>query len=450
MLPKKRILEEEKRQEDSNGPSKAKIMKKVCKEEDEEEDMDDEMKEEADVAKSNHQESEKENLDEEQEDKKPLLIEVNETNMMTLQQFTDIVLASEGLTVDKKKQQKQQQQQLQQGKPVILESYSRQNQIHHLGVKLREEKNNNKNNNNNVSKTSDMVASLMQNNNDLIVEVKSQSDSNSEGNATTPVKSLSKPKPVVLSPRQPPGSHLLPHYAQRKTPLSNGVVVSVKPRVAKSPSISSQESTSKKVPSRVEEWLNKIPAPEAAATSRLKQEPHSTASTSAAEALNLSTKQQNPVIVSKTTQVYLRPIPTPPKLSSAPSTLTSRTARSLTNGSIAARSPKHPPPSSPISKPVTLIPKCSPNARSLDSNSSSSAAATPPTKMGGRLSPPRLEITRVAQQHHNGIPHQQLNHHQRLVGRATPFEDTVRLEAARARALRDVQLAHTKDMHGNL
>jgi hypothetical protein len=37
----------------------------------------------------------------------------------------------------------------------------------------------------------------------------------------------------------------------------------------------------------------------------------------------------------------------------------------------------------------------------------------------------------------------------KIVGRAFPFENATYRDSVKARALRDIQLAHTKDMHGN-
>lgn len=88
----------------------------------------------------------------------------DDNNTMTLEQFTDIVLASEGLAVEEKAKVKKE---------------------------MEEENNNSK------SKTESVVANLMQNNNDLIVEVKP-----------------TKAKPVVLSPRQQPGSHIMHRHAK--------------------------------------------------------------------------------------------------------------------------------------------------------------------------------------------------------------------------------------------
>ncbi len=371
---KKRILDE--KEPGSRAKKKLKMTEEeengeVLEEEEEEEDIDKEMKEEM----------------------KPKLVEVSESNMMTLQQFTDIVLASEGLSAAEAASRKNGGSG--ESKPVILESYQRQNKIHHLGVKV-EEKNNNRNAN-------EMVANLIQNNNDLIVEVK-------------PTQAAAKPKPVVLSPRQPPGSHLLPHYSKRKAPLSSGVVVSVKPRLSKGPPVPPRppQNHPPNVPHLVREWLSKIPSSSSdPGRQPLKPTERRSAST---EALNLSTKHTPSAVVSKTTQVYLRPIPTPPKLSS----------RSLINDCCLTISPSP----STAAKPVTLQKQYS----DASSNSNSSTVGPP--------SPPRLEITRVKPAANAGPA--------RLVGRATPFENTVRLEAARARALRDVQLAHTKDMHGNL
>ena len=36
-----------------------------------------------------------------------------------------------------------------------------------------------------------------------------------------------------------------------------------------------------------------------------------------------------------------------------------------------------------------------------------------------------------------------------VIGRAMPFESDTKREEIKARAVRDIQLAHTKDVHGN-
>lgn len=301
-------------------------------------------------------------------------VDQSETNTMTLEQFTDIVLASEGLSVDEQeKARRQGQDKKTESKPVVLEPIS-----------VKEE-----NNNKTITATNanEMVANLMQNNNDLIVEVKK-----SPGKAA---------KPVVLSPRQPPGSHLLPHHYTSNVSLSSSVVVSVKPRVHPVP----PQNKPPKIPHLVEEWFSKMQPPLS------EKKPKLLTRSASVEALNLSTK----VMVSpgKTTQVYLRPIPTPPKLVSAKV------------GSCSSE-----PPS------VTISPKLKSPIRP----SSTSPGLLPKVKM----SPPRLEITKV-----NGVVSSALTKKMGIGRTSSPFESAVHMESVRARAVRDVQFAHSKDMHGN-
>ena len=301
-------------------------------------------------------------------------IDVSESSALTLEQFSEIVLASEGLSVDKNKKVKKEEVKEDppggpQGKPVLLEE-----------VTVKKENNNN---------TEELVTNLMQNNNDLIVEV----------------KPMRPPKPVVLSPRQPPG---MMHHRNRNhqhPSLSSSVVVSVKPRVQTS-TVSSPLPPQNKppnIPRLVEEWFSKMQPP--ISGQKGQQRNKTSASIPPAtvrkprsvsvEALNLCTKPAT----SKTTQVYLRPIPTPPKLMQTSSSASRNTVPALSQDSHA------------------------------------------------RLSPPRLEITKSVRPSTTGSPLKRV-----VVGRAAPFEanNTVHFEAVRARALRDVQIAHTKDMHGNL
>lgn len=243
-----------------------------------------------------------------------------ESNTMTLEQFTDIVLASEGLSLDKR----------------------------------ATEKNNNNNykaDNRCQNEASKMVANLMQNNNDLIVEVSTchdlgkMSSCSHECPLLHQVKPMSSPKPVVLSPRQPPGSHLLPHHLYKgKVSLSSSVVVSVKPRVQQNllppqnqppkvlPSsiefqrrgrilMSNLIRIDSKIPHLVEEWFSKMQPPittqnnhETTVTTKSITDRNEASKPS--EALNLSVKTATATTTSsKTTQVYLRPISTLPKLS---------------------------------------------------------------------------------------------------------------------------------------
>ncbi|XP_059096602.1 homeobox protein 2-like [Tigriopus californicus] len=356
------------------------------------------------------------------------IVDISESNTMTLEQFTDIVLASEGLSSVKKEPKSP--------KPVLIEERESPNtfpmgrQSPPGGHKMKEENNNcnsnhsnnststNNNNNSNhniiinnnnnhtkhhlngIKKTSDMVANLIQNNNDLIVEVKPMT-----------------PKPVVLSPRQPPGFSHQHQGNIHKNVLSSSVVVSVKPRIHPTPPSPSKVGLPPNKPvniSRmVEEWISKMPSP---------SDGHSVAKSDCA--LNLSTKSG---ITSKTTQVYLRPIPTPPKISKP-------------NGHVAhmstAGSPKHLSGSISGDKHRSSPSQHKAHAQ-YSPNQSPKLVVKPPT-----LSPPRLEIKKVER---DNLP----NSPMKKVGRASPFENNVHLDSIKTRALRDVQLAHTKDVHGN-
>jgi len=330
----------------------------------------------------------------------------SEANTMTLRQFTDIVLASEGLA----NASQQKKAPVDNRRPIVL----------HAKVK---EENNNRSTSESAT-ASEVVASLVKNNNDLIVEVKNGPPSSEKAPSA-------QSKLVVLSPRQPPGSHLLPHYQQRKVaPFNaNSVVVSVKPRVNAEPRPAPLQARTGEqrrkfvpapstklegnrvppllgrapnVPRLVEEWLNKIPAA-AGADAEVKD----------AGALNLSTKRVSAppphhANVSKTTQVYLRPIPTPPKLSPATVIVggTSPKARSANGGMTAPR-------------PVRLH-QYSPDSSHYSSNSPTSPGRIP------------MEISRV-----EAVPN----------GSTSP--SPAHAESVRARALRDVQVAHVKDIHGN-
>jgi hypothetical protein len=57
-----------------------------------------------------------------------------------------------------------------------------------------------------------------------------------------------------------------------------------------------------------------------------------------------------------------------------------------------------------------------------------------------------LEIKRVESR---AVDSSNSNSSLKIVGRAFPFENATYRDSVKARALRDIQLAHTKDMHGN-
>eukprot|EP00094_Tigriopus_californicus_P007013 TCALIF_06752-PA protein Name:"Similar to TNKS Tankyrase-1 (Homo sapiens)" AED:0.08 eAED:0.08 QI:29/0.83/0.71/1/1/1/7/170/531 len=221
----------------------------------------------------------------------------------------------------------------------------------------------------------------------------------------------------VLSPRQPPGFSHQHQGNIHKNVLSSSVVVSVKPRIHPTPPSPSKVGLPPNKPvniSRmVEEWISKMPSP---------SDGHSVAKSDCA--LNLSTKSG---ITSKTTQVYLRPIPTPPKISKP-------------NGHVAhmstAGSPKHLSGSISGDKHRSSPSQHKAHAQ-YSPNQSPKLVVKPPT-----LSPPRLEIKKVER---DNLP----NSPMKKVGRASPFENNVHLDSIKTRALRDVQLAHTKDVHGN-
>lgn len=343
------------------------------------------------------------------------IVDISESNTMTLEQFTDIVLASEGLSSVKKEPKSP--------KPVLIEERESPNafpmgkQSPVGGHKMKEENNNcnsthssnnNNSNNNNHSKhnlngtkkTSDMVANLIQNNNDLIVEVKPMT-----------------PKPVVLSPRQPPGFSHQHQGNIHKNVLSSSVVVSVKPRIHPAPISPSKvglpPSKPVNISRMVEEWISKMPSNSDGPTP-VKSDC----------ALNLCTKSG---ITSKTTQVYLRPIPTPPKISKP-------------NGQVAQMStvsPKHLSSFASSDNKQGSSPLHNKAHAQYSPNQSPKLVVKPPT-----LSPPRLEIKKVER---TSLP----NSPMKKVGRASPFENSVHLDSIKSRALRDVQLAHTKDVHGN-
>jgi hypothetical protein len=431
MTPKKRILERNSkecaasaaaaeqqpvskmlRMSNKKKPLKKRIRKVASKHEEEEEAIDDEM--EVDEAAA--------------EEAAKIKAAMAENNTMTLEQFTEIVLASEGMTAAEPMQRRL---------PVVIE---RRNSSAASSSAMEENNNKKPAAAASAASASEMVANLIQNNNDLIVEVKPM-----------------RPKPVVLSPRQPPGSHLLPYQHNPNPSLSSSVVVSVKPRLSSKSVPSSSPppppTTSAaahpmppnkppNIPRMVEEWFSKMQPP------ITEQGPSSTAPTTTTEALNLSTKTHSlgvtrgnsgSIATAKTTQVYLRPITMPPKLSSPTSTSSGGGSSSVTispkqqyNTSLEKRAPL-PPPMPPLQQQ-----RYSPAFDRFVSNSSS------------RLSPPRLEIKKVDQLQQQPGRQQMQQTVKKQVGRATPFENNMQLESVKARALRDVQLAHTKDMHGNL
>lgn len=365
-------------------------------------------------------------VDEEEDSKS---YEVSETNTMTLEQFTDIVLASEGMTVAEKGT-KEEPKSSNSKKEVEVPSPT---------------------NNNNLEKKhhNEMVANILQNK-DLTVEVK-------------PVRV----KPVVLSPRQPAGNNSLyqapPSSSITSLPSGNSVVVSVKPRLSSSchqdkPVQQLPLGSLPSGPRIVEEWLQKMPKAKSPKLSKEANHHHHHHNHNqpprcpSTEVLNLSTKnngEQSPESTvtnssssGKTTQIYLRPISTIQDRPEAPPLVTI-SPRPWLNG----HSHHHQYSPSPTSSPVILKPNTDQHEPKLHQHIS------PPTThfnnhLLPQLSPPRLEIKRVApaSSHHDRL---QANL-RRIVGRAAPFESDTHSESVRARAIRDIQLAHTKDMHGNL
>ena len=445
MIPKKRILERNSAEQPTNKaakvtlppsalaaknnqrPLKKRIRKVASKQEDEEEAMDDEMADGGGGGGGG-----------------------NSSNGLTLEQFTEIVLASEGMapaaaaaaeaaeaaaaSTAASCGQELRQQRL----PIIAQRHAGG------GGGGGKEENNNKRPPRRSSED-DVVANLIQNNNDLIVEVKPM-----------------RPKPVVLSPRQPPGAHLLPYAHNPNPSLSSSVVVSVKPRLLSgSPPAPSAPaaptaptagqprlppSKPQSIHRMMEEWFSKMQPPIAEQAANAPQEaaPASSSATSpsASSALNLSTKSPKesltaPKGMSRTTQVYLRPITTPPKLSSPVST---------SSGNSSFATPKH----------------------NLEKRAATDAS--PPVAFSmKKLSPPRLDV-KMMEQRQRHQPRQQefaiggegggggadggggggRARFSRQIGRATPFEGHGQLHDARSRALRDVEMALTKDIHGNL
>ncbi len=436
---KKRVLDDQAAGQNQPHSKSARIVQKRSKKKADDDDDDDDDQEEREeeaeeqgIAGSEEEEEgegegQKEMVDNEEDkeeeeiddDESSQLNDSSESGTMTLQQFTDIVLASEGLSVSAQhgkqitkatkvalaRRELDQNEGLERKRrPVILEN---NNTV--LKVKEEEEENNN---------GEVTAASLMRKNNELIVEVKSSP--------------AGVAKPVVLSPRQPPGAHVLPGYYYSKNPrLASSVVVSVKPRVNPPPRPTPPQNRPPNAPRLVEEWLSKIPKHEDSAV------------------LNLSTKSNPPV--SRTTQVYLRPIPTTPRLSFGCSRSDSSTSVTLL-----PKKQQQPQQQQPQQQQVQQLPAVrslgdatSPAAVSAAQKSPISSCGSSnhsgSNKGGGGLSPPRLEITRVD-------PSQTQTPSSKKVGRAEPFEASraLHMDVVRARALRDVQLAHTKDMHGNL
>jgi hypothetical protein len=251
----------------------------------------------------------------------------SESNTMTLEQFTDIVLASEGMTSLKAANNNKAN--------TIMET------------------------NNNDEEKNAMVATILQNK-DLTVEVKS-----------------AKSKPVVLSPRQPEnglfvggGHHGHHHFLGPGQ--GNSVVVSVKPRVSLPP-----VTTQPCGPKLVEEWLKKMPI-----DNDVKGQ---VADVQENLALNLSVKAAKD-LVSITSPQYFHLKPNNMLMS---------------------------PPRLEIKRVTTSVAGCSPSTSGGGGGGS-----------GG-----------------SGLKNL-------VVGRALPFP--VSGDDVKARAIRDVQLAHTKDMHGNL
>ena len=439
MIPKKRILEGNIAEQptskaakvippppsspvakNNQRPLKKRIRKVASKQEDEEEAMDDEM---ADGGGGG----------------------ANSNNGLTLEQFTEIVLASEGMATAAAAAAEAAeaeaastaascgQELRQQRLPIVA-------QRRVASSKEEEEENNNKKPPRRSSED-DVVANLIQNNNDLIVEVKPM-----------------RPKPVVLSPRQPPGAHLLPYSHNPNPSLSSSVVVSVKPRLLSisppSPAAAATASNQQRQqpprlpPSRpqsihrmMEEWFSKMQPPIAEQAAHLRDPTSASASPSASAALNLSTKSTKDAVtaakgMSRTTQVYLKPITTPPKLSSPVS---------ASSGSSSLATQKY-----NLTKKLAV---------------GSSSPVEPPVP---RLSPPQLEVRNVAQNRFHPKHHQPRQQElvirdeggdegavgrpsaSRQIGRAAPFGGQMQQKDVRSRALRDVEMALTRDIHGNL
>ena len=440
MIPKKRILERNNAEQptskvakvtqppssitakNNQRPLKKRIRKVASKQEDEEEAMDDEMADGGGVGVGGGAGS--------------------NSNGLTLEQFTEIVLASEGMapaaaaaaeeaaaaaaaeavaasTVASCGQELRQQR-----LPIIP-----QRQVGGGGGKVE-------NNNKRPSRRSsedEVVANLIQNNNDLIVEVKPM-----------------RPKPVVLSPRQPPFAHLLPYPHNPNPSLSSSVVVSVKPRLLSGspPAPVATAAQPRLPPSKpqsihrmMEEWFSKMQPPITEQASNTSEAAPVSTSPSASSAINLSTKSPEEGStalkgMSRTTQVYLRPITTPPKLSSPVST-------SSGNSSVATQKynmAKRPTIDSP--------PKVETSVKKLGSPGLEVQKMEQKSVHRQRYQPRQQELVigcEVGDGRCGGRAH-----FLRQIGRATPFEGQIQQQDARSRALRDVEMALTRDIHGNL
>ena len=403
MTPKKRILERNIAEQpmkkaprvtlspsaiatkNSQKPLKKRIRKVTSKQEDEEEAMDDEMADGASGGGGG-----------------------GGSNGMTLEQFTEIVLASEGMAaaaaaaasvaVPAAPSTSCGQEMRLQRLPIIAHRCAHAGNGEEDKESIR------------PPSEDDLVANLIENNNDLIVEMKPM-----------------RPKPVVLSPRQPPGSHLLPYAHNPNPSLSTSVVVSVKPRLCNQPPSGSSASQLPRLPPSkpqniqrmMEEWFSKMQPPIA---EQALPALANVSSTSSAAAINLSTKSPKdcssaPKGLSQTTQVYPRPITTPPKLSSPTST-------SSGNSSL------------PIQK--YNLEKRSALARNVP------ATAVTSNKMEIKEMEDKLFHR---EQHQNGSGKVSFS---RQISNTTCSETQIQLQDARLRALRDVEMALTRDMHGNL
>ena len=191
----------------------------------------------------------------------------------------------------------------------------------------------------------------------------------------------------------------------------------------------------------MEEWFSKMQPPIAEQAAHLRDPTSASASPSASAALNLSTKSTKDAVtaakgMSRTTQVYLKPITTPPKLSSPVS---------ASSGSSSLATQKY-----NLTKKLAV---------------GSSSPVEPPVP---RLSPPQLEVRNVAQNRFHPKHHQPRQQElvirdeggdegavgrpsaSRQIGRAAPFGGQMQQKDVRSRALRDVEMALTRDIHGNL
>ena len=419
MTPKKRILERNTAEQpinkaprvtlspttiatkNSQKPLKKRIRKVASKQEDEEEAMDDEMADGASCGGGGVG---------------------GGSNGMTLEQFTEIVLASEGMAeaaaaaaaaaasvaVHAAPSTSFGQEVRLQRMPIVAHRCA--------GIVNSEE-----DNKGSIRPPSedDLVANLIENNNDLIVEMK-------------PLR----PKPVVLSPRQPQGSHLPPYAHNLNPSLSTSVVVSVKPRLCNQSQSGFSAAHQPRLPPNkpqsiqrmMEEWFSKMQPPITEHEQALPAlaNTRNASSSSSAAAINLSTKSPKdcssaPKALSRTTQVYPRPIMTPPKLSSPTST-------SSGNSSL------------PIQK------------YNLEKRSTCNIPSTAVTSKK-KVIPPQVEIKEMEdklfhhEQHQDGRGRVRFS---RQMSNTTCSETQIQLQDARLRALRDVEMALTRDMHGNL